>query len=611
MVNELFSGYEKHLKKEPGSPGKLPIQYKDYASWLNQKIADTESQEDRNYWLQKLGGEIPPLDLPSDFVRPAVKTYDGESLWFSIPGELKMKMEIFCAEKRISLFMMLAAALKVLFYRYTAKEDIVIGTPVAGRNHPDLENQIGYYSNTLALRDRINPDKTFAEFLEDIKETATEAYSHQMYPFDKLVEDLKLPRDTSRSPLFDVMIVYQNSDFSLGETLSQTEPVHIPMKISKFDLTFNFNNRGEQLDLLVEYNTHLYRKERVEQMASHLQNLAGEIITNPMQSLRSINILTNNERQNLLYNFNNTHASYPEDKTIAGLFEEAVIKFPSNIAVVYNEKSLTYEELNDLAEKMAWNIVERYQVKSGEPVGVLLAPSEKMIAVLLAVLKVGGAYVPVDPEYPDERITHILAESKMNLVITQTGSEARLQAICDINFPECMVITTEQLEPDTPTGNKPQQESNNPDSTAYVIFTSGSTGKPKGCPVSHRNLVRLFVNDRSHFDFGPSDVWIMAHSYCFDFSVWEMYGALLFGGKLVIPDRYQVRDIAAFVRLVNKHQVTVLNQTPGAFYKFIDTARRTYMKRTISFVTSFLEATNLILQSCGNGHKHIRQIKSA
>jgi surfactin family lipopeptide synthetase A len=572
LVNELFMGYGKHLKNDPGLAEKLPIQYKDYAAWLNQKTADPESQEERNYWLQKLGGAITPLDLPSDFVRPAVKTYEGDSLWFSIPGELKVKMEAFCAEKRISLFMMLAAALKVLLYRYSSKEDIVIGTPVSGRNHPDLENQIGYYSNTLALRDLINPDKTFAAFFDDIKETATEAYSHQMYPFDKLVEELKLPRDTSRSPLFDVMMVYQNSDYSSGEFLSFTETVHIPMKISKFDLTFNFSNRGDQLDLLVEYNTHLYRKERIEQMASHLQILTGEVLSNPMQSLRSIPVLSKSEKENLLVHFNNTRASYPEEKTISVLFEEAVVRYPSNIAVIYNEKYLTYEELNGLAEKMAVSIAGRYQIKRGEPIGVLLSPSEKMIAVLLAILKVGGAYVPVDPEYPGERIKHILSESNMKLVVAENSSEARLRAICEDGFPDCTVITTEQLEQDTPIRNNPLPASPDPDTTAYVIFTSGSTGKPKGCPVSHRNLVRLFVNDRSPFDFGPSDTWIMAHSYCFDFSVWEMYGALLFGGKLIVPDRHQVRDIASFTRLVSKHQVTVLNQTPGAFYKFIDTA---------------------------------------
>ncbi|MDX9882074.1 MAG: amino acid adenylation domain-containing protein [Prolixibacteraceae bacterium] len=573
MVDELFGGYKKHLNREPVLPGRLAIHYKDYASWLNEKVAGTNSTDDRNYWLQKLDGEITPLDLPCDFARPPVKTYEGDSNWFTFPPEIKKKLDVFSSEKRSSLFMTLTAALKVLLYRYTAKEEIVIGTPVAGRNHPDLEDQVGYYVNTLALRDHINPKKSFAGFLEQVKETATDAYSHQMYPFDKLVEELKLPRDTSRSPLFDVMIVLQNTDLTFRETFSRVEPLRIPMSISKFDLTFNFNDSGENLDLLIEYNTRLFRKERIEQMASHLLVLLQEAIANPTQSVRSVNILSDSEKENLLVKYNDTKTSYPEEKTIIDLFEETAAKYPSNVAVVYNGRSLTYAELNARAEKMAGAILSHYPVEPGEPVGVLVSPSENIPVVLLAILKAGGAYVPIDPEYPDERIGHILSESKMNLILAENKEYDRLQTICR-DFPACRIYNIEQTTDDAATDNLPVSRYSGPDTTAYVIFTSGSTGKPKGCPISHRNLVRLFVNDRSHFDFGPSDIWIMAHSYCFDFSVWEMYGALLFGGKLIVPDRNDVRDISAFVRLVNRHRVTVLNQTPGAFYKFIDTVLR-------------------------------------
>jgi amino acid adenylation domain-containing protein len=572
LVDELFCGYRKHLKQEPDIRPDLVIQYKDYASWFNKRVADSASQEDRQYWLLKLGGEITPLDLPTDFSRPPVKTYEGESLWFTYPQELKERLDAFNVEKRTSLFMTLTAALKVLLYRYTAKEDIIIGTPVAGRDHPDLEEQIGCYVNTLALRDRMNPQKSFIELLQDIKETATEAYSHQMYPFNKLVEDLKLSRDSSRSPLFDVMIVFQNSNFSDHKTFSHIEPVRIPMNLSKFDLTFNFNDSIETLDLLIEYNTNLFRRSRIEQMASHLEILLNEIIANPVQSLCTVNILSSEDKNNLLKTYNNTGATYPYDKTIIGLFEEAAAKHPSNIAVVYDENTLTYAELNALAERIADNILLQFQVECGEPIGVLISPSENMIAVLLAILKTGGSYVPVDPEYPDERIRHIISESRMKGFITQKTNEARLRSICEQEFPGCNILILEQIIRTAGTDIKSFFRPVKPDTTAYVIFTSGSTGKPKGCPVSHRNLVRLFVNDRNLFDFGPSDVWVMAHSYCFDFSVWEMYGALLFGGKLIIADRIHVRNIAAFVSMVNQHRVTVLNQTPGAFYKFIDAA---------------------------------------
>ncbi|MCX6149601.1 MAG: amino acid adenylation domain-containing protein [Ignavibacteriales bacterium] len=583
MTDELFGRYKNYIDKT-GNPLVIPkIQYKDYTYWLNDRINKPENDSDHAYWLEKLNGEITPLDIPSDFRRPVIKTYQGNSIYYSFSKELKKNLDTFNIEKRSSLFMTLTAALKILLYKYTGKEDIIIGTPVAGRDHPDLENQIGYYVNTLALRDQIKPEKSFAELLEEIKTTTTESYSHQMYPFDKLVGELKLPRDTSRSPLFDVMIVLQNFDVSFIGVFKQIESYKIPMNMSKFDLTFNFNDAGEDLDLLIEYNTQLYKQERIEQIASHLFVLLNAIITNPAQSVKSINILSKEEENNLLRNYNDTAASYPDDKTIAQLFEESVSKYPLNTAVVYKEKTLTYSELNNRANKVARYINEKYSISAGEPVGVLIAPSENTIVILLAIIKVGGAYVPIDPEYPDERIKHILSESKTNIFITLNENDLRLNKLVNEVNLDCNILNlTEVLKTDGLDYANLCGININPDSTAYIIFTSGSTGKPKGCPISHRNLVRLFINDKSHFDFNSSDVWIMAHSYCFDLSVWEMYGALLFGGKIIIPDRNEVRDISAFVRLVDEHKVTILNQTPGAFYKFIDTAIENRNKKSLS-----------------------------
>lgn len=571
MISELFREYARLTGMQQPEPERLPIQYKDYAAWMNRRIADQAHQEDRDYWLKKLGGEITPLDLPSDFRRPAVKTYEGDSLHFTFGTEFKKELDAFCLQKRSSLFMVLTAALKVLLYRYTAKDDLIVGTPVAGRDHPDLENQVGYYVNTLALRDRIHPEKSLAAFLEDIRETTTDAYSHQMYPFDKLVDELKLARDTSRSPLFDVMIVMQHTENIFPEVFSRLEPCPVPMNISKFDLTFNFNDTGNDLELLLEYNTRLYRKERAEQMAGHIQILLREFMDNPAQSIRTVRFLSSREKEDLLVRFNDTQASYPAEKTVTALFAEAAARYPSRTAVVYREKTLTYAEADRLARKVASLVSRHHRLAPGEPVGVLISPSEMTVPVLLGILKAGGAYVPMDPEYPDERIRHILSESRTKLLLTRTAGKARLEQLCKEAALDCTIVDADLL----PEENVSEMQLNgtpaDPDTTAYIIFTSGSTGKPKGCPISHRNLVRLFINDRSHFDFGPDDVWIMAHSYCFDFSVWEMYGALLFGGKLIIPDRNQVRDISAFVRLVSENGVTVLNQTPGAFYKFVDT----------------------------------------
>ncbi|MFH0733031.1 MAG: amino acid adenylation domain-containing protein [bacterium] len=573
IIEELFGAYKNYLNKQENTVIVPKIQYKDYSYWLNDKIDNSENDADRVYWLEKLSGEIKPLDIPTDYRRPVIKTYQGNSIYFPFSSELKIKLNSFNIEKRSSLFMTLTAAVKVLLYKYTGKEDIIIGTPVAGRNHPDLENQIGLYINTLALRDKIDPEISFAELLEEIKKTATDSYSHQMYPFDKLVEEIKLTRDTARSPLFDVMIVLQNFDIAFKDVFKETEPYKIPMNISKFDLTFNFNDTKENLELLVEYNTKLYKQERIEQIVSHLFVLLDEIIANPAIFIKEINILSKDEKNNLIFKFNDTDANYPDTKTIVQLFEETVNKYPLNTAIVYNNKTLTYTELNVKSNILANYIKNKYNVLPDKPIGVLVSPSENLMVILLAILKVGGAYVPIDSEYPDERIKHIFTESKTDIFITQNENYDKLKKIVGENEIDCKILNFDDLQN---VGDKddsnPDLLTFNPDTTAYIIFTSGSTGKPKGCPISHRNLVRLFINDKSHFDFTPSDVWVLFFSYCFDFSAWEMFGALLFGGKLIIPNRKDVRDISAFVKLVNEHKVTILNQTPGAFYKFIDMA---------------------------------------
>jgi surfactin family lipopeptide synthetase A len=583
MIDELFGGYGRYGHNAGRPSAALPIQYKDYACWLNDKISHPENDSDRAYWLDKLGGEITPLDIPADFRRPAVKTQQGNSLRYPFSKELKAGLDAFNVEKRSSLFMTLTAALKVLLHKYTGKEDILIGTPVAGRNHPDLEDQIGCYVNTLVLRDRIDPESSFAGLLEVVKTTATDGYAHQMYPFDKLVEEIRLPRDTSRSPLFDVMIALQQFEDANSGAFKGMEAYNIPMNISKYDLTFTFVEAGDTLELVIEYNTQVYRRERIERMASHVFALLHAAIVNPAQSIKTINIVGKDEEHALLRSYNDTAARYPADKTIVRLWEESVAKYPGRIAVVFKETKLTYAELDGRSTHIAQCIAGTYAVSPGEPIGVVVSPSDNTMAILLAILKTGGAYVPIDPEYPDERIRSIISESKTHLVVVQTDNDIRMRRMGGEGDHDCVVLNLDLLpDPAGQNGSRADGATFHPDMTAYVMFTSGSTGKPKGCPISHRNIVRLFINDKSLFDFAPSDVWIMAHSYCFDLSVWEMYGALLFGGTLIVPERKEVKDVSTFVQLVRNHKITVLNQTPGAFYKFIDTVLEDRNKERLS-----------------------------
>ena len=582
LVRELSSLYESYLHDTEYPLEILPLQYKDYAAWHAGILASEGVRADREYWHKKLSGEIPVLDFPSDYPRPPMQTFHGTTYRFRIDKAMTGKLKSLSAQKGASLFMTLTALVKVLLYRYTGQEDIITGVPVAGRQHKDLDGQVGFYVNTLALRDTICGDDGFADVLDKVKATATEAYDHQVYPFDRLVEELNLRRDLSRSPLFDVMVALQNTEevrFDLpGIKVTRCD---FPSTISKFDLTINFEETEDTIRVEIEYNTDLFKSERIERMAAHFLELMNGIVSDADQKIREINILREHERLQLLETFNDTRAEYPANKTIVDLFEEQAEWTPQNIAVVFEGIKLTYKKLNEQANRVAHYLRNEYQIKPDDLVGVMLDRSEKMIVALLGILKSGGAYVPIDPEYPEERLAFMIKDSGIRVLITQSDLQTRLLSIApSTDVPsygagnhQFVIVTIETvLTSHSPIVNF-QSSIVNHQHLAYVIYTSGSTGQPKGCLITHQNVVRLLKNDSSCFEFHDKDVWIMAHSYSFDFSVWEMYGALLFGGTLIVPKRDDVTSTPVFLSLLRKHRVTVLNQTPSAFYQLIQEER--------------------------------------
>ena len=567
LVSELSSLYESYLLDKECLLEVLPLQYKDYAAWHAGILASEGVRADREYWHRKLSGEIPVLDFPSDYPRPPMQTFQGTTYRFRIHEALTGELKSLSTGKGVSLFMTLTALVKTLLYRYTGEEDIIVGVPVAGRQHKDLDGQVGFYVNTLALRDTICGDDSFADVLDKVKTTATEAYDHQIYPFDRLVEELGLRRDLSRSPLFDVVVALQNTEevkFELpGVKITRSE---FSSTISKFDLTINFEEIEDSIRVEIEYNTDLFKGERIERMAAHFLELVNGVVSDTDRKIEAINILSEHERIRLLEEFNDTNAEYPADKTIIDLFEEQAVRTPCNIAVVFEECNLTYKELNEQANQVAHFLRNEYQIKPDDFVGVMLDRSEKMIVALLGILKSGGAYVPIDPEYPEERINYMLKDSGCRALVTRKKyMDLHSNGERETSFIDINTIPHKSIENPA--------HSTLPSHLAYVIYTSGSTGQPKGCLITHQNIVRLLKNDSSRFDFHEKEVWIMAHSYSFDFSVWEMYGALLFGGTLVVPKRDDVTSSPVFLSLLRKHRVTVLNQTPSAFYQLIQEER--------------------------------------
>ncbi|MFL5746551.1 MAG: amino acid adenylation domain-containing protein [Niastella sp.] len=556
LIDELIVRYNTYMSDTPHSGRPLRIQYKDYAVWQQKQLNNGQLKDSKAWWIKQLEGEIPVLELQGDKARPAVKTYNGSVVFGYFDPVLTQGIGWLCKERGATLFMGLLAVTNALLYRYTAQEDIIIGSPVAGREHADLDGQIGFYINTLALRTRFSGNDSFERLLEHVRQHTFSAWEHQAYPFDELVEDLHLQRDMSRSALFDVMLVLQNTAINHSRQnegfrgLKITPYNGAESTISKFDLLFNFREAGDRLELAIEYNTDIFNKQSIQRLFSHFEQLLRVIIQQPSTPLYALDYLTEKEKQQVITGLNNTGTGYPQDETVVSLFEEQVERTPEHIALVFEDQVMTYRELNERANQLAHYLRKKHLITPDDLIGIRLPRNEWLVIALLGTLKAGGAYVPMDPDYPKDRIDFMVADSRCRVVIDEDELDR-------------FTIQAQEYDRQIPV------PVNKPSDLAYVIYTSGTTGKPKGALIEHRNIVRLLKPDDKLFDFNASDVWTLFHSYCFDFSVWEMYGALLFGGKLVIVSANTAREPAAFLDLLIRQKVTVLNQTPAAFYNLI------------------------------------------
>jgi amino acid adenylation domain-containing protein len=555
LTDELFLLYNAYVEGRSNPLIPLRIQYKDYAAWQREQLSGEALQEHKRYWLTHFEGTLPVLELPADRPRPVMKSYKGGVIRRRMPAEIYQRLKQLVREQRSTLFMGLLASVKAILYRYSGQTDMIVGSAVAGREHADLENQIGFYVNMLALRTRLTPEMGFRDLLAAVREVTLAAYEHQVYPFDELVRTLRLERDMSRSPLFDVVVNFH--DFHIepgmrrrgldGLTVSSYESMeHV---VSKFDLSFVFAEAEAGIDVLLEYNNDLFEKRTVERLLEHWARLCGEMLKDAGTSIGLLDYMDSEERKQLMEKAS-SQAMYPEDKTIIDLFEKKVKDAPDNIAVAFDGTTLTYKELNETANQLGNYLRINYAIQPDDLIAIRLDRSEWMVIALLGVLKSGGAYVPIDPDYRAERVEYMLADSNCKVLVD-------IQEMA--KFKETRFRYDKE---DLVSINKPAD-------LAYVIYTSGTTGRPKGSLIEHRNVVRLFLTDKPLFDFGDADTWTMFHSYCFDFSVWEMYGALLFGAKLIVVPLLTAKDPGAFLDLLYTQEVTVLNQTPSAFYNLI------------------------------------------
>ncbi len=578
FIREFLGSY--HSYKNGNIPDFKPlrINYKDYSAWHNALLKDSDMDIQKRYWLDKLSGDIPVLDLPSDKIRPIIQSFKGNSIGLTLPKEMKSDLSTICNEKKISLFMMFHAILKVLFNKYTGQTDILIGSPIAGRVHEDLENQIGFYTNTLVFRDSISSSQTFNEFLISVKKTCTDAFDNQSYPFDRIVDDLDIARDLSRSPLFDVMLtLHNNGNDVIALDGIDVSPYKTENLISKFDLSFDITETEEGLHIFIEYNIDIFSEDRIKRMSDHLKVLINSVLNNLDSKIRDIDILSEKEKNQLLNEFNDTENKFPKDKTIVQIFEEQVERTPDNIAVVYGNIELTYREVNERANIVAHYLLENYSIEADDYVGIVLDRSEKLLISILGIFKSGGAYIPVDPDYPVDRKLYILEDSELKAVI----SDKRSSEFINENMSNLFIDIDELLKTDLNRQNPGVKAQ--PENLAYVIYTSGSTGKPKGAMVEHIGMMNHICSKIDLLNVTSKSRIVQNATQCFDISVWQLLTALLKGGATYIYSNDLIFNPMEMSKEVIKNKITILEVVPTFLSMLIETMDKDIVLKDLEY----------------------------
>ncbi|MGE5341686.1 MAG: amino acid adenylation domain-containing protein [Candidatus Omnitrophota bacterium] len=567
----------------------LEFQYKDYSEWLekNKNEGNVILAKQEAYWLNQFQGDLPVLNLPLDYVRPAVQRFEGAIFTFELDeNETEMLNEL-ATEEHATLFIVLFAVFNIMLARLSGQDDIIVGTPVAGRRHPDLEHIIGMFVNTLAIRSFPSDDKRFNAFLKELKQDIINGFENQEYPFEELVEHVAVKHDNGRNPVFDVMFALQNMDTANDEHEFRLIPRDMDQRISKFDMTWIAKETDNHLFIEIEYGTHLYNEDTIKRFVGYFRELIHHIIDHPMEWISELDIMTDEEKHLILNVFNDTETGYPKDKTIQELFDEQVEKTPDRIAVVYNNVQITYQELNEQSGRLADMLIEK-GVEPDTIVGIKIERSIEMIIGIMGILKAGGAYLPIETSYPQERIDYMLKDSSAMALITDkefnefrrgapmcapgqthgsapTGISIRRGASAYAPGVLTGHVGMGQIHRSAPTENLSAAGLRQPaTSLSYIIYTSGSTGKPKGVLTMHSNVTRV-VKDTNYIDFDCRDRVLQLSNVAFDGSVFDIYGALLNGATLVMISKENIADAERLSRVIRNEAITVFFVTTALF----------------------------------------------
>jgi amino acid adenylation domain-containing protein len=562
FVRELSTLYEAFCAGKPSPLPPLPIQYADFAYWQREWLSGDILQKQLNYWKQQLAGASPLLELPTDRPRPSIQTERGSFEEFELSQELTTKLKTLSQESGVTLFMTLLAAFVTLLSRYSGQEDIVIGSLIANRNRSAIESLIGFFVNVLALRTQLQGNPTFVELLERVQKMTLAAYDHQDLPFEKLVEELHPERSLSHAPLYQVMFVLQNASNQELELPGLTiSPFEIGEVMAKDDLLLSMEETDTGLKGGLVYKSDLFDPATIQRMVQHFQNLLENIVANPQQHIHQLPLLNSTEQNQLLLDWNQTTADYPEEQTFHQLFEAQVARTPEAIAVVFQDQQLTYQQLNTHANIWARHLVEQ-GVQAETIVALICDRNIDFLTAMLAVFKAGGAYLPLNPHHPPERLHQVLSQSQVPLVLTSSCWASKVSPIInDLDTPPQLLYLDPLDSLAKESENLPVRCS--PDNLAYVIYTSGSTGQPKGAMLEHRGMLNHLYAKITDLQLSATDVIAQTAAQTFDISIWQFLSALLVGGRVEIVPSETTADPAELLPLIQHQQVSILEIVPS------------------------------------------------
>ncbi len=561
LCQELEAAYSALIEEQFPTFPPLPIQYGDFAVWQRNWLQGVVLERQLTYWGNKLAN-LAPLVLPSDQPRQALQTYNGNTVGISFPLELSRTIAGFSQTHGVTLYITLLAAFKILLAKYTGQTDIVVGSPIANRNQPELERLIGIFVNSIVLRTDLAGNPSFEDLVDRVKETSLGAFDHQDLPFERLVEELQPTRDPSRNPLFQVMFSVQNVPYERlrlpGLTILNFDRGDLNTRFDLECYVWEGNDGGLTVNLI--YNSDLFRREFIEQLGRHYQRILEGVVPDPLIRLSEVAFLEEHERRELLGEGNNSPIDSHKDQSISQLFEEMVKTHPEKVALIRDEVQLTYRQLSQRSNQLA-HYLRRQGVGPEKRVGVCMERGVDLVICLLGILKAGGAYVPLDPNYPPDRVAYLLDDAQVTLLLTSPTQIPQLPPYSGLLLtPDWKAISRESVVvPPVLT---------HPENLAYVLYTSGSTGRPKGVMITQENVM-TFLN-WVHQVFSKEDLTgvLASTSVCFDLSIFELFGPLTHGGTVVVVD-----NALSLSKLVDQDRVTLVNTVPSAMRELVSRQR--------------------------------------